>query len=197
MTIYAYVRVSTEKQSGDNQRYEIANFAQREAIVIDTWIEEKISATTELGKRKLGKLISKIGTGDLIIASELSRLGRNLLQVMAILHRLLNSGAVVRTLKDNYQLGADIHSKVLAFAFGLAAEIERDLISQRTAQALAARRAAGVTLGRPSGRKNVNVKLSGHEPAIRRYLAQGDSHATIARKLDVHRQTLANFLRRH
>jgi DNA invertase Pin-like site-specific DNA recombinase len=194
--IYGYIRVSTDKQTTENQRFEIQGFAERNNIVIDEWIEETISSTKELQKRKLGKLIKKVKKDDLIIASELSRLGRNLLQVMGILNNLLNTGARVWTIKDNYKLGDDIPSKVLAFAFGLSAEIERKMISQRTKEALARIRAEGKILGRPPGRKSNKLKLTGRRDFIRHLLANGHSQSAAARKLNVHRLTLATFIKR-
>ncbi len=100
----------------------------------------------------------------------------------------------VWTIKDNYRLGDDIQSKVLAFAFGLSAEIERNLISQRTKEALARKKAEGVTLGRPVGRKSGKVKLSGKETYIRELRAQGVSITEIARIYKVHRNTVSKFI---
>ncbi|MBR3662740.1 MAG: recombinase family protein [Alphaproteobacteria bacterium] len=134
--IYGYIRTSTDKQNNENQRFEIEQFANNNNLKIDQWIEETISSRKSLDERKLGKLLKKIKQDDIIIATELSRLGRNLLQVMSILHHCMNIGCQVWTLKDNYRLGADIQSKVLAFAFGLSAEIERTMISQRTKRCL-------------------------------------------------------------
>ena len=134
--IYGYIRVSTDKQTTENQRFEIEHFINTNALTIDKWITETISATKALSKRQLGKLLNHLEKGDILIASELSRLGRNLLQVMSILHLCMDKEVQVWTIKDNYRLGTDIQSKVLAFAFGLSAEIERNLISQRTKEAL-------------------------------------------------------------
>jgi DNA invertase Pin-like site-specific DNA recombinase len=192
--IYGYIRASTDRQNTDNQRFEIQNFASRNSIEIDEWIEETVSSMRDLRKRKLGRLIRKAGQGDLIIASELSRLGRNLLQVMGMLNRLMDSGARVWTIKDGYRLGDDIPSKVLAFAFGLSAEIERKMISERTREALARVKAGGKALGRPLGRRNAKSKLSGRAGYVRCLLARGCSRAEAARKLRVHRDTLAAFL---
>lgn len=193
--IYGYIRVSTDKQTTENQRYEIEEFCRRQNISIEEWIEETISSTAELEKRKLGKLIRRIKKDDLIIASELSRLGRNLLQVMGMLNRLMDANARVWTIKDNYKLGDDISSKVLAFAFGLSAEIERKMISQRTKEALAARRAAGKILGRPVGSKSKTLKLTGREKMIATLLDQGMSKTAIAKKLHVDRETVRNFIK--
>jgi DNA invertase Pin-like site-specific DNA recombinase len=192
--IYGYIRVSTDKQTTENQHYEIEEFCKKNKLQIDEWIEETISSTTDLDKRKLGKLIRKIKKDDLIIASELSRLGRNLLQVMGMLNKLLDTDARVWTIKDNYKLGDDISSKVLAFAFGLSAEIERKMISQRTKEALAARRAAGKILGRPLGAKNAKLKLTGKENQIKSLLEKGMSKSSIARRFHVDRETVRNFI---
>jgi DNA invertase Pin-like site-specific DNA recombinase len=193
--IYAYIRVSTDKQTTENQRFEITKFCEHQNIVVDEWMEETISATKELDKRQLGKLLKKVKKDDLIITSELSRLGRNLLEVMGMLNFLLKTEARVWTIKDNFRLGDDISSKVLAFAFGLAAEIERKMISQRTKEALAARRAAGVVLGRPIGRKSTRTKLTGKEDYIQQLLDRGYSKNAVARRLKVNRATLYAFMK--
>jgi len=195
--IYGYIRVSTDRQTVENQRYEINCFCEREKIAIGHWIEETISGTKEPEKRKLGKVLSKLQKDDILICAELSRLGRSLLMIMDILNQCLKREVQVWTIKDNYRLGADISSKVLAFAFGLSAEIERNLISQRTKEALARRRAEGVILGRPKGRRSSRVKLSGREGEITRLLDRGYSKSKIARRLKVHRITLGKFIRDH
>ena len=192
---YGYIRVSTDKQTVENQRFEIEQFCQREGIAIDSWIDETISGMKEPEKRKLGIVLKKMKPGDILICAELSRLGRSLLMIMAILNQCMKNDVRVWTIKDNYRLGTDISSKVLAFAFGLSAEIERNLISQRTKEALARRRAEGVVLGRPKGRKSKHVKLSGKEAAIKTLLESGCSKSQIARLLKVHRVTLIRFLK--
>lgn len=192
---YGYIRVSTDKQTVENQRFEIEQFCQREGIAIDSWIDETISGTKEPEKRKLGIVLKKMKPGDILICAELSRLGRSLLMIMAILNQCMKNDVRVWTIKDNYRLGTDISSKVLAFAFGLSAEIERNLISQRTKEALARKRAEGVVLGRPKGRKSNHVKLSGKEAAIKTLLESGCSKSQIARLLKVHRVTLIRFLK--
>lgn len=194
--IYGYIRVSTSTQTIENQRFEIEQFATSQQFVVDEWIEEIISSRQELKKRKLGRLIKKIKKDDMLIASELSRLGRDLLQIMGILNHCMNIGANIWTIKDNYRLDAGIQGKILAFAFGLTAELERDLISQRTKEALAARRAAGQILGRPFGSKSSYFKLTGKELNVQKMLARGDTKTEIARKLRVNRETLATFMKR-
>ena len=160
--IYGYIRVSSDKQTVENQRFEISNFCRRENLIIDGWIEETISGTKNYDKRKLGALLKKVGKGDIIICSELSRLGRNLFMIMEIHNICMSKDCRVWTIKDNYRLGDDIQSKVLAFAFSLSAEIERNLISRRTKEALAKRKADGVKLGRPKGKKTADEKHKLH-----------------------------------
>ncbi len=191
--IYGYIRVSTDHQTTENQRFEIKKFCERQDLRIDCWIEETISSTKDLNKRKLGRLIQRINKDDMIIASELSRLGRNLLQIMSILHHCMDIGAQIWTIKDKYRLGSDITSKVLAFAFGLSAEIERNLISQRTKEALARVKSEGGHIGRPHGSCNVR-KLDGRERYISQKLDAGCRQYKIARRLRVHRDTLRNFI---
>ena len=116
--IYGYCRISTNHQQVCNQRHEIQTFAEKNNLKIDKWIEEVISSREVLNNRKLGKILKKLKKGDILIASELSRLGRNLLEVMGILQNCLEKDCQIWTLKENYRLGNDIQSKVLAFAFG-------------------------------------------------------------------------------
>jgi len=192
---YGYIRVSSDKQSVENQRFEIENFSAKSHLYIDGWIEETISGNKAYSKRELGKLLEKVQKDDLIICAELSRLGRNLFMIMEILNICMNKECKVWTIKDNYRLGEDIQSKVLAFAFGISAEIERNLISQRTKEALARKRAEGIILGRPKGRKSTKVKLSGHEDKILALLKLKTSKCEIARIFGVNRMTVDAFIR--
>ncbi len=195
--IYGYIRVSSDKQTVENQRFEINNFCEREHLHIDGWIEETISGTKAYNKRQLGLLLKKVQKDDLIICAELSRLGRSLFMIMEILSLCMKKECKVWTIKDNYRLGDDIQSKVLAFAFGLSAEIERNLISQRTKEALARKKAEGVVLGRPKGRKTSpqKHKLHGKEVLIDELLKQDVSKRQIAKICKVDRNTLARFLK--
>lgn len=193
--IYGYIRVSTDKQTVENQRYEINQFCQRQEIIVDKWIEETISGAKNVEDRKLGKLLKKMKKDDVLICSELSRLGRNLLMIMGVLNECMNRDIQVWTIKDNYRLGSDISSKVLAFAFGLSAEIERNLISQRTKEALARKKAEGVILGRPKGRKSAKTKLTGQEKKIKDLLDRKVSYSAIGRILNVHRLTVSAFVK--
>lgn len=193
---YGYIRVSSDKQTVENQRFEISAFCAKEGLKIDGWIEETASGATMYTKRRLGRLLRHMRKGDLIISSELSRLGRNLLMIMEILSFCMHRECKVWTIKDGYRLGDDIQSKVLAFAFGLSAEIERNLISQRTKEALKRVRAEGKRIGRPPGKKS-RPELSplyGKEEYIRRSLLSGISLSRLAKRLHCSRGTLKRYI---
>ena len=192
--VYGYIRVSSDKQTVVNQRFEILNFCEKEGMTVDGWIEETVSGTKSYDKRELGNLLNKVHKDDLIICSELSRLGRNLFMIMEILNQCMDKECRVWTIKDSYRLGDDIQSKVLAFAFGLSAEIERNLISQRTKEALARKKAEGVVLGRPKGRKSDRVKLSGKEEIIKDLREHGVTITEIAKIYKVNRNTVSSFI---
>ena len=193
--IYGYVRVSTDKQSLQNQEFEINNFCQMQQIKIDKWIAEMISGTKDFEKRKLGILLKKLKKDDILICSEISRLGRNLLQVMTILNFCMQKEIQVWTIKDNYRLGADIQSKVLAFAFSLSAEIERNLIGQRTKEALSRIKASGRKLGRQFGSRNKKHILDGKEKDILKLINKGLPKKQIAKLMRVSIFTLYQFLK--
>ncbi len=192
--VYGYIRVSTDKQTVENQRFEILRFCNKNALKVDKWIEETISGTLSPEKRELGQLLSKIKENDLIICSELSRLGRSLFMIMSILNLIMQKGARVWTVKDNYRLGDDIQSKVLAFAFGLSAEIERNLISQRTREALALKKSQNIKLGRPLGSPNKKHLLDGIESQIFTMHKWGMSMNHIAKFLGVSRTSVKKCL---
>jgi DNA invertase Pin-like site-specific DNA recombinase len=192
--IYGYIRVSTDRQTVENQRHEINRFCKRQKIRVGKWIEETVSGTVDFDKRRLGALLNGLEKGDILISSELSRLGRNLFMIMSILNICMEKGVQVWTMKDGYRLGDDISSKVLAFAFGLSAEIERNLISQRTKEAFARMKSEGLPVGRPRGAKSKRVKLTGKGKEIKRMLREGYSKIDIARTMGVHRSSLRRFM---
>ena len=191
--IYGYIRVSTEQQNTINQKHEISTFADKNGLQIDKWVDETISSRKPLKERKLGNLIKKLKKGDILIASELSRLGRNLMEVMGILQKCLENECQVWTLKENYRLGADIQSKVLAFAFSLANEIERQLISDRTRESLKRVKAEGKHIGRPFG--STYRKLKRKHNKIKELLAKKVSKAEIARLLGCDWNTLHRYIK--
>ena len=190
--VYGYIRVSTDRQTVENQRFEIKRFCKENNLQVDKWIAETISGTKEIGKRRLGKLLKGVRKDDIIICSEISRLGRSLFMIMSVLNRCMEIGAKVWTIKDNYRLGDDITSKVLAFAFGLSAEIERKLISQRTKEALARKKSEGVKLGRPKG--SGKRLLDGQEQQLKAMLESGKTKVQIAQSYGIHISTLHEFL---
>lgn len=196
MATIAYIRVSSNKQTLEHQRFELEKFVKSANIKIDKWVEEKISSRKLLEKRKLWKLLNNLHEDDRLITCEISRLGRSLLEVMKILEICLNKNCQVWTIKENYRLGNDIQSKVLAFAFGLAAEIERNLISQCTKSSLASIKATGKKLGRPMNAESKKLKLSKNARRLQLLLKQGFSKAEIARGLNVHRSTVRHFIDR-
>jgi len=193
--MYGYIRVSTDKQTTENQRYEILKFAHEKKLRIDTWIEETISATKKLSDRKLVTLIERMREEDILIVTEVSRLGRSILEVMSILHTLMEKDVKVFTTKERYELGNNISSKVLAFAFSLSAEIERSMISSRTKEALARKKSEGKRLGRPKGKLSSVTKLSGKDDLIREYLAKNIPQSIMARLLGVTRLTVRHYIR--
>ncbi len=193
--IYAYIRVSTAEQSGSSQEYEIRQWAARQGLSIGRWETESVSGTVAPSKRKLGRLIRRMKPEDLLVCTEISRLGRNMLMIMSILNDCSSRGIRIHTIKDNFDLNNNINSKIIAFAFALAAEIERNLISQRTKEALADRKAAGVRLGRPPGSWKKREEVLRDLPVIRARISAGEHMKAIAREYGIHRNTLINYLK--
>lgn len=193
--IYAYLRVSTDKQSVENQRYEILKYADLKKLSIDEWVQETASGLKSVKDRKISALLNRMRKEDILLVSELSRLGRNLMEVMSILHDCMERDIKVFSVKEGYELGNNINSKVLAFAFSLSAEIERNLISQRTKEALSRKKSEGMKLGRPHGSQNKETKLTGKEDDIRKLLDKKVAVSAIARILGVNRLTVRNFIK--
>lgn len=194
--VYGYIRVSTDHQDCENQKLGIEAKARSLGVQIEKYIQDSgVSGTKEPNKRALGACLRRLQSGDVLICSELSRLGRKMFMIMRILEHCMNIGARVYTVKDGYELGDNIQSKVLAFAFGLSAEIERDLISQRTKEALALRRAQGYKLGRAFGSRNKRHKMDGKYETVIKMLNQGYTKMYIARNFRVSAATITRFLR--
>ena len=193
--IYRYIRVSIDHQHTANQHHEIELFTAKNDMKIDKWVEEVISSRKPLHERRLGKVLKKLKKGDILIATELSRLGRNLLEVMGILQECLEKDCQIWTLKENYRLGADIQSKVLAFAFSLASEIERQLISERTKISLQRLKDEGRHLGRPYGTSY--QKLQKQHDRLMNLLDKGLTKAEIARSLGCSWLTVHRYMQRN
>lgn len=193
--VYGYIRVSTEKQTVENQKIEIKSYCKERRLRNIKWVAETVSGTKKPEKRKLGELLEKSEKGDIIVIAEISRLGRSLIMILNILQQFLEKGVEVRAIKEGYELGDNIQSKVLAFAFGLSAEIERQLISERTKAGLIRAEKMGKHIGRPKGRKPKHYKLSGKGAYIKRELLKGRSKTNLAYELKVTRTTLCRFVR--
>lgn len=196
MSVIAYIRVSSKKQTVQHQKYEIGQFAKQNNLKIDQWVNETASSRKPLHKRELGNLLCNLNADDVLLSCEISRLGRSLLEVMKILETCLNKDCQVWTIKENYRLGNDIQSKVMAFAFGLAAEIERNLISQRTKASLDSIRARGKKLGRPLSPQSEMLKTSENKKQVRKLLDLGIPKDRIARIMQVPKITLHRFVKR-
>jgi len=200
MTVYGYLRVSTDDQDIENQRLGVDGFAREHELKIEEYItDEGVSGGKDPSKRNLGPLLKKIKSGDVVICSEISRLGRDLYMIMDILHHAMDVGCVIYTVKDRFTLGNDIQSKVLAFAFGLSAEIERQMIRQRTQEGLRRRVLSGVLLGRPIGARTTVPspalkKFEEREEEIRKAMSMGAKPRRIAEYLGIGRTTLNSIM---
>lgn len=195
MTVYAYIRVSTDQQNCANQRFEIKQYASKNDIHIDEWIEETISSKKPLDKRKLGKLLQNLKTSDSIITTEISRLGRSVVEIFNILQMCLEKECTIITLKENFHLKADISSKMLAFAFGISSEIERQMISQRTQESLKRLKNEGKHLGRPYG--TTYRKLKKKHNKIVELLNKNVSKSQIAKLMGCTWTTLHRYIQEH
>ncbi|MBB1127367.1 recombinase family protein [Thiospirillum jenense] len=194
--VYGYIRVSTDKQDYDNQKHGILEYCNRLKLSPVEFISETISSRVKLEERDVSRLIGSLKAGDVLVTSELSRLGRSILEVMTIFKELTEKGVVTHVIKGNFIInGTDnkIQSSVLIFAFGLSAEIERELISQRTKEALQRRKSEGVILGRKKG-AIVKSKLDGKEEQIIDLVGKGVPVASIAKIFGCARGTLVNFI---
>jgi DNA invertase Pin-like site-specific DNA recombinase len=191
--IIGYLRVSTEKQNPENQRDEIRRFAQEKVFQIDCWVVETVSGKIAHKKRKLGRLLRKMNKGDTLIVTEISRLSRSLTEIMAIMGECLDRQINIYTTKERYTFDNSINSKVLCFAFGLVAEIERNLISMRTQEALALKRAEGVRLGRRPGSDVKMQVIRDNSARIEAMLASGMTVTKICRKIGISRNTWYKF----
>lgn len=192
--IIAYIRVSTELQSYEGQQYEIEQWCHRRNWEVHRWVQEKVSGAKEINRRTLGRLLKRMNRGDVLVCTELSRLGRNMMMVMGILNTCSQKGIKIYSIKDNFELSDSLNAKIIAFAFSLAAEIERNLISQRTREALAAKKQAGIKLGRPFGKSRERKRFDDREDYIRTRRNQGVSIGSLAQELKMHRNTLSRYL---
>lgn len=193
--VWGYCRCSTLKQTIENQRFVISQYAKKNGILINHWVEETISSRKPLNKRKLSELLNHLKPGDLLIVTELSRLGRSMMEIMGIMQKCLDMKCQVLAIKENFHLGDNLESKILAFCFGISAEVERTLISERTKSSLEKLKNDGKKLGRPVGAKSKSLKLSKNKKKIFELLGQGMPKAQIARALNVDKMTVHRFIK--
>lgn len=201
--IYGYLRVSSDEQDVNSQKQGVEGFAKEKGWAIDEYItDEGVSGGKDPSKRNLGPLLQKLHKGDVVICSEISRLGRDLYMVMDILHFCMQQECIIYTVKDRFTLGDDIQSKVLAFAFGLAAEIERQMIRQRTKEGLKLRMKMGSLVGRPyidreageRSQTDARKKLEGNKEQVITQFRWGVPFRRLAANFGVDRNTLYRYL---
>lgn len=198
MKVYGYLRVSTEDQDENSQRRGVDEFAAKNGLKIDEYvIDHGLSGAKEFKDRAIGKMIKKLQSGDTVIASEISRIGRRLVLVLDFIKICTEKGVKFFTVKDRYSIADTLQSKVILTVMGLCAEIERDLVRQRTKEGLSRARAEGKILGRPKGRKTdpEKHKLNGKETLIKGLLDEKLAQRKIAKIVKVNRNTLAKFIK--
>ncbi|MGD0658504.1 MAG: recombinase family protein [Syntrophorhabdales bacterium] len=193
--VLGYIRVSTEAQDVKNQRHEILEYANSRGYRIDEFVEVEISSRKDRRARGIDALLERLQAGDMLVVSELSRIGRSVVEVITIIDAAVKKQARFIAIKQNFDIrhNHDMQSKVLLTIFALLAELERDLVSERTRQALAAKKSQGVVLGRPKGSLGKS-KLDSRIPEILDLLGDRASHAFIARRLKVSRTALVHYI---
>lgn len=189
-----YLRVSTADQDLDKNKSDILHLANEKKLGTVEWVKEKASGKINWRKRKIAQVIDSLKEGDTVLVSELSRLGRSMLECMEILSIALEKKISIYAVKGNWQLDQSIQSKIIAMAFSMAAEIERDLISQRTKEALAARKKQGIKLGRPKG--TGKSKLDQYKPEIEALLKNGATQKFIAQRYDATEATVSRWVKK-
>ena len=191
--IIAYLRVSTGHQVLDNQKNEIEKYAECKGIMIDRFVTEVVSGKTRGRDRKLGQLIKQLRRGDTLIVTEVSRLSRTMMDIMSIVGELLNKGVHLYSTKEGFAFDDTINSKVLIFAFGLVAEIERNLISLRTREALELRRQQGIQLGRREGSWSKLNLIEENEGQVEAAIRKGATITQVCKEYNISRSTFYRY----
>ncbi len=191
----AYLRGSTNEQDLEKNKADILHLANSKKLGHVEWVEEKASGRISWKKREIRWVLDELDAGDNLIVSKLSRLGRSVLQCMEILSIASEKGIHIYAVKGNWQLDDSIQPKIMAMAFAIAAEIERDLISQRTKKALAARKRSGKPIGRPKG--SGKSKLDEHRAEIERLLNVGSTQRYIASRFNTSPTNLSRWMKKH
>jgi DNA invertase Pin-like site-specific DNA recombinase len=194
MTFFAYLRVSTDAQDVENQRHGIDIYAKKLDFEPLEYVADTASGRKDWRKRSIGEIIARASAGDVLIVSEISRLARSTIQVLEILQDCTKAGLSVHIVKSNMIMDGSLNSRITATILGLAAEIEREFISARTTEALARRKALGLPVGRPRGVANRTHKLDKHFTEIKAALADGESKASLSKRLNCEPQTLYNWM---
>ena len=194
MSYYAYIRCSTNLQDTESQRFAVMEYCNSKRILIDEWVTETVSGSVHFKKRLLGELINKVQPNDWIICPELSRIGRSVYSTMEVLSILMNKKVHIHCIKENLDIGDDLNSSILSFAFGISSQIERNLISQRTKDAMQKMKSEGRTLGRPKGSYS-SSKLDVHKEMIIDLLSKGVSLSSICKITSVTAPTLYSFIK--
>jgi DNA invertase Pin-like site-specific DNA recombinase len=193
--VIGYLRVSTQDQDLEKNKADILAFANERKLGNVDWVEEKVSGVKTWRKRQIANAVESLRAGDWLIVSELSRLGRSTLDILDILSVLREKGVNVYAVKGNWTLNGSIEAKVFVTMMALFSEIERDLISARTKEALKARQAAGVKLGRPRGPGK--SKLDQFRPEIEAFLKNGSTQRYVAKRYGCSEANLLNWLRKN
>ena len=192
--VYGYTRVSTEGQVLENQSYEIKEYCKTHSLKVDIWYEEKVSGTKLAKDRELGKLLKLAKEGDTIICTEISRIGRSVIDCLGTINYLSQKKVILIAIKQGFVLDESLNSLMISTIFSLMAQLERELLSRRVKEALAMRKAAGQKLGRPFGSKNIHNKLEEQKDYIEMCLKTGRSRYYIRKHIKTHAHTLNNFL---
>lgn len=195
MTLYAYLRVSTDAQDVNNQKLGVLEYCARQSLGVPILVEDTASGKMNWTERELGQLLNRTSPGDVLVVAEISRMARSALQVLEVMKVAAEKSIAVHVVKNAMIMDGSIQSKIYATIFGLAAEIERDFIAQRTREALARKKADGFTLGRPVGEAE-KLALDAYATDIDRYLEIKLGKRDIAKLLGVSPNTLYSWLRR-
>lgn len=199
MTLWAYYRVSSDFQNYKSQKIGVLNWCKQNkyGMIDKEVIDDGVSGTVLAKDRALNRIVKNSKSGDILIVSELSRIGRSTADVLNTLNKLAEKGIEVHFVKQNMKMDNSPMGKMMVAIMSAFAELERDLISQRTIEGLARVKSEGKTLGRPVGTKNTNYKLDGCEELVKEWLAEGKTKAFIAKRLNVHRSSLYHFIKKY
>lgn len=195
MALFAYLRVSTDMQDVNTQKLGVLEYCAARKLGVPELVEDTVSSKTDWRQREIGLLLASCVAGDVVVVSEISRLARSTLQVLEIMQAAASSQVAIHVVKNAMVMDGSLQSKIYATIFGLAAEIERDFIVQRTKEGLARVRAEGIVLGRPPGEAKT-LALDTHAKKIDHYLELKLNKRAMAKLLDVSPNTLYQWLRR-